>query len=510
MDFMNSKKAIWAGWVTILTLSLLLVVNGPLLSCQLPEIPPPPDSKTNDNIPSLLDLVPGARLLPETPQSADKTPLPVKPNILEDPAKGGTTSTSFDPVPAAPLRIYGDADFMLWWVRNGPSPPLLTTAPNNGQNANGLTGGIMGQPGTRVLFDGNQLNYGTFTTGRAKIGFDFGPDDFWSVEAGGFILPKQNINFVRTSNANGTPLLTIPFIDAATGIGSALDVSAQTASAPGSPAQPYLYGTMAIHSDLQVWGYEANLFAHSIRTADRSIDLFIGFRSLELDENLRINQTVTPTQDGNITFQYPTVGQGVSNYLNVMANSPVYITDFFGTRNQFYGGQVGGRFLWDRGPFSLELLGKVAVGVTHQEVTINGSTTASAVDNPNGGAPLTNLTTQGGTFALQNNIGSYSQNVFTVVPEINLNLRYKVTSWMEIYVGYNALYWSNVARPGDQIDTVLNSKLIPTGALLSSVTTPPSPAGSFVVGQEQGRPYFVFQNSAFWGQGVNFGVELRY
>ena len=69
------------------------------------------------------------------------------------------------------------------------------------------------------------------------------------------------------------------------------------------------------------------------------------------------------------------------------------------------------------------------------------------------------------------------------------------------------LYWSNVARPGSQIDTVLNSKLVPTGALLPTNT---NPVGLFVPGAEQGRPYFAFRDTAFWAHGLNFGMELRY
>ncbi len=440
--------------------------------------------------------------LGQAPEEGEKIPLPIQPGVKMDGASPlGPLLTQPTAARAAPL-FYVDADFLYWWVNHGPAPALLTTAPNNGLNPKGLTGGIIGQPGTQVLFDGHNLDYGGFSAVRAKAGVNLGPDGFWSLEFGGFLLPTRSINTTFSGSASGAPLLTVPFLDAATGQQSALDINSQN-----SLGQPYLTGNMTIHSDIQVWGYEADIIAHSIRAADRSVDLLFGFRSLTLNENLNINQTISGAQDGTLTLQSPIVGQGAANYLNVLANSPVFVTDQFSTRNEFYGAQVGARFRWDSGPWSADLNAKVAVGVTHEQATINGSTTATAVSNPNTGVVSANLTTPGGFFALQNNIGAFSQNQFSVVPEIGFNLRYEVTSWMHLKVGYSAMYWSNVARPGAQIDSTLNSKLIPSGPLLPTTTLP---VGAFIPGAEQGRPYFVFRDTAFWAQGINIGVEFRF
>jgi hypothetical protein len=437
---------------------------------------------------------------------------PEQPETISPPLASGLKLDGPSDAPLLPLEparrsslFYVDADYLLWWVNHGPAPTLLTTAPNNGINPNGLTGGILGQPGTQTLFDGHQLGYGSFSGFQGKVGVGLGDDGFWSLELGGFYLPKQSIDYVRSSNGNGVPLLTIPFTDASTGLNQSLDVSSQTIN-----HQPDLNGSIAIHSDLQVWGYELNLIAHSIRTEDRSVDLWLGFRSLTMDENLSINQTVTPAQNGDITIQYPTVGLGQNNYFAAAANAPVFVVDHFRTRNDFYGGQAGTRFSWNFAGFTADLTAKVAVGATHQQASIDGSTTATmVVANPAMPqiAPQS-LTTQGGTFALANNIGNYSQNQFSVVPEIGLNLKYAVTPRITLQVGYSATYWSNVARPGDQIDPVLNSKLIPTGGLIATNTN--GVPGAFLPGQEQGRPYFVFHDSAFWAQGLNFGVEFRY
>jgi hypothetical protein len=419
---------------------------------------------------------------------------PLGPGIKsEAPASEGTMVIPFD-APRRAARFYADADYLLWRVNNGPAPILLTTAPNNGLNANGLTGGILGQPGTTALFSGHDLDFGIFSGLRVKVGVNLGVEDFWAFEAGGFYLSRRSVNFNRTSNPDGTPLLTTPFLDASTGLQQSLDISSQDIN-----GNPILFGSISIRSEIKVWGYEFNAIAHSIRTADRSIDLFVGFRSLHLEETLNIDQSVTALTDNFIFLQSPTVGQGTA--FGVAANSPVFISDSFRTHNDFYGGQIGSKFTWDLGPFTADMTAKVALGVTHQQVSINGSSTATVALDPNTNAAVPNLTTPGGVFALQNNIGNFTQNQFTVVPEIGLNLQYAVTSWLKLHVGYSAVYWSNVARPGAQIDTVLNSKLIPTGALLGT---------TFMPGQEQGRPFFAFRDTAFWAYGVNFGMEFRY
>jgi hypothetical protein len=231
--------------------------------------------------------------------------------------------------PQSPL-FYVGADYLLWWVNHGPSPALLTTAPNNGLNTNPitgaqqLTGGILGQPGTTPLFTSSNLDYGAISGLRVSAGMFLEQNGIWSVEGGGFYLQNKSINYTAAGNANGTPLLTIPFIDASTGQQNALIVNSQV-GAPGSA--PYLTGSINIHSDLQVWGYALNAVAHSIRLADRSIDLIFGFRAVALDENLAISQNITAQQAGAITLQYPTVGQGASNYYNVPQGGSVYVLD---------------------------------------------------------------------------------------------------------------------------------------------------------------------------------------
>jgi hypothetical protein len=100
--------------------------------------------------------------------------------------------------------------------------------------------------------------------------------------------------------------------------------------------------------------------------------------------------------------------------------------------------------------------------------------------------------------ALPSNIGNFTRDQFAIVPEIGVNVGWHPTSHLRLFVGYNFLYWSNVLRPGDQIDRVLDITQIPN---FNTNGTNPSP---------QLRPVVPFKDVGFWAQGATFGLELKY
>ena len=161
--------------------------------------------------------------------------------------------------------------------------------------------------------------------------------------------------------------------------------------------------------------------------------------------------------------------------------------DLFDTENTFHGAELGFSTEFRYCRWSLEFLMKLGFGNTHSEVLIDGSTTTTV----GGGAPVTD---SGGLLALSTNVGRYSQDHFTVVPELGVTIAYDITSRLRATFGYTFIYWSRVARPGDQIDRYLNPSYIPNNG------PPIGPA----------RPAFTFATSNFWAQGMNFGMEYRF
>src|SRR5205814_2326867 len=136
------------------------------------------------------------------------------------------------------------------------------------------------------------------------------------------------------------------------------------------------------------------------------------------------------------------------------------------THNRFYGGQVGANAEVRRGRLSLEGRAKVALGVTNQTIDVNGFQT---ITTPAG------VTSQftGGLPALPTNIGHFTQNRFSVVPDVGVRVGYYLSDNVRVYVGYDLLYWSSVVRPGDQIDLVINASQIPN--FLPAGTPAPTP-----------------------------------
>jgi hypothetical protein len=350
-------------------------------------------------------------------------------------------------------RVYGGAEYLLWWTKDSPTPPLVSTSPVASQ-------GIIGQPGTVILFgdtgDDNEIRSG----GRFTVGYWLGPCQQWALEGSYFFLGQRSPGFFADSST--FPLLARPFFNENNGI-----EFSQVVTDPNRAT-----GSISVELPSRLWGAEANLRRAVCFGCGVNFDLLAGFRYVDLGEGVRIMEA------GQILPTVPVFGG--SNFL---------VIDDFATRNRFYGGQLGAETELRRGRWFVNLRGKVALGNMHQTVDINGG---QAVTAPDG----TRSTFRGGLLALPSNIGHFSQDHFAVVPEAGFNLGYHLTDGLRCYVGYTFLYMSNVLRPGDQIDRVLDINQIPNFTPGPSVT--------------QVRPVVPFKTADFWAQGLNFGLEFRY
>jgi hypothetical protein len=193
-----------------------------------------------------------------------------------------------------------------------------------------------------------------------------------------------------------------------------------------------------------------------------------------------------------------------------------FFNDQFNNRNNFYGGQFGVRGSYNLGRLSVGAAAKLALGVTYQSGTVDG-----AITTPGGTVALSTRNTAGlvfpgGVFAQPSNLSSYSRDVFTVVPEGRFDLGYAITSRLRCTLGYTFLCISNVARPGDQIDPVIN--LTRTNLASVSRATVGTGSSSIVFPIPQGSPpasgpiapTYPFRDSTFWAQGINVGLEYAW
>ena len=100
------------------------------------------------------------------------------------------------------------------------------------------------------------------------------------------------------------------------------------------------------------------------------------------------------------------------------------------------------------------------------------------------GANVTSAPT--GLLAQTSNIGRHGGSHFAFVPEVDLKIGYQLTDNLMVFVGYSALYMSDVVRPGQQVDLVIDK----TGNLQ--------------------RPIAPMRNTNFWAHGFNAGLEWKY
>ena len=113
--------------------------------------------------------------------------------------------------------------------------------------------------------------------------------------------------------------------------------------------------------------------------------------------------------------------------------------DEFHTKNQFFGGQAGILVTHEGERVTLDVVGKLGLGNTFNQLWVLGSNTAGA------GAQA---------FTGPANIGYYESNYFGVIPELDGNVSYRLTDRLSAHVGYNFLAYINAWRPGKDLGAV--------------------------------------------------------
>ena len=428
--------------------------------------------------------------------------------------------------PGSRGRAYVRGEYLLWWFDGMDTPALVTqSAP--------VDGGVLPNPGipndnpsTVILFGGKDLLDDSRDGARILFGV-------WIDDAGRQGLEFDYVTFgdetdtFSAGGEDGNPTISRPFFD----LFPDDDDNGVIDIPPGGPSEAAeqvssdtLDGTVTVrlNSEFDSFGVR---FRHNLCCCTdcdpccgdcaggcgvgigcgsgvgcgsgigwgggtRRVDLLTGFRYARLDEFLGVREDLT-VDAGDATGPIdPNIPPDGTQFI---------VNDLFETENEFVGGEIG--FLWEieQRRWSLELLSRLAIGSTRQRARIAGSTEV-ITDPPTVPAPDPSV---GGLLAQSSNIGSYERDEFSVMPEIGFTVGYRMTPRFKLTAGYTLLYWTNVLRPGDQIDREINGTLIPdfddTGAPIA-----PGP----LVGPL--RPEFQFRNTNLWAQGVNLGGELRW
>ncbi len=309
-------------------------------------------------------------------------------------------------------------EYLAWWQDGMNLPPLVTTSVD--PDVPRAQAGVWTDPSTRVLFGGGTVLNDSFNGGRLRFGVWLDRCHTWGVGAEYFQLGSETASFGGTST--GTPILARPFFNTETGMEDSelIAFPGVVTGTVGASATSELTGAAVNFRHLRCCddGCSRWLFCGCPEHFCSRTELMIGYRFLELKENVTISENLVST--------------------DMSSPGTFDIFDRFETRNQFNGFDIGWMYRRTRGFWTFDTLLRLGVGNTRQTVTINGQTTVSDPNDP----PAQTLT--GGLLAQTSNIGTYRQNEFTVVPEFNMNVGYQLTDHLRLKLGYTAIYWSNV------------------------------------------------------------------
>src|SRR5262245_29390251 len=378
---------------------------------------------------------------------------------------GATASAQDGP---AGTTAYARAELLRWRLQDSPlSVPLLTTTDAGG---------------TRTLLGGQGIDLGTQSGGRFTGGAWFDPTAMFGVEASAFFLERASRQDLFADDT-GSGRFALPYLNALNGAPSTFVLSAPGSVTPGRvvisdreeriviPGVTIPGATALVH-----FGTRSSLFGGDVIavTGDGEgpirFELLAGFRYLALDEEMVLEAS---------TLRVPAI-----------PGDQFTTTDLFKTRNDFYGPQAGVRFVYSGVAGFAELTGKAAAGTMIQQVDVAGALRTTAF-----GAATSY---PGGVFSQRSNLGTTSEAQFAVVSELQAHVGFQFGP-VRGFAGYSFLYASSVARPGNQIDPVINPNQS------ESLSRTATPAGGLPA-----APVRSVTPSSFWAQGVNFGLELRY
>jgi hypothetical protein len=356
-------------------------------------------------------------------------------------ASAQTTGTAT----AGPFTISAEA--LLWWFKGNATPPLVTD-------------GVLGDPGTKILLGGEDLDTNPNPGFRLTAGYAF--SEQWGLETSVFYIPSRTTRgAVSSSGAFDSEDIYVPIVDA-----TIPEESVSNLSSAGIYS-----GAATAKLSNNLLGAELNGTLRVAAGPGWRLDGIAGLRYLRLHESFRF------TTSSPFVPPFP---------------ADVYqTTDQFDATNHFLGAQLGLRARLDRGPWFATAVAKVALGAVRQHVDIEGTLLTN--DFNDFGTPI--AYPGGGYFAAPTNIGSRSRHVFGVVPEAGLTLGYRLTPWLALTAGYTFLYVNDVVRAPNQINRTVN---------YSDANAPPAPPS----GPQE--PSFKFKSSDFWAQGLSLGLAFRF
>lgn len=465
-------------------------------STPIPAAPlnvPPPSTPLHAPMPSGTTAPPAPVTGSALPPGAVKVGPPV-PAATYGPALPVASEGTFFAAPGswwnwgAPLdqqRWYLSAEYLYWWTRDSNLPPLVT-----GGNPNDFIPGSLSPitgPNSFITYGNQPIDAQGRSGARFAIGRWFGDCSPWALEFGGFFLGSRETSFSDASSDGR--LIARPFFES-----NRNRPSAEIVAAPG------VIGSINVSTGSNFYGahfdWRRKLWCPTMcgtKCGPQSfrLDGTVGFRYINFDEHININETSQTTT--------ALLGDVVINGVQTIipAGTTSTIGESFRVDNDFYGGSFGVNGIYNLGRWSLGMGAKLSLGNTRQRLEIEGG---QVITRPDRGTE----NFAGGLLARPSNIGVYTADKFTVIPEVNFNVGYQFTNHFKMFVGYDFLYWNRVLRAADQIDTTVNITGVPFAP--QPGTAQRDSDGNLVPNGDLGRPRVLMTETDFWAQGISVGA----
>ena len=368
----------------------------------------------------------------------------------------------------APGRVWFNGEYLHWWTSGAHLPPMVST----------LTGPQETVPVT--LFGGDEIRNGDHDGYRMDFGMWLDCCHCWGIEADYFDVTGRpdgfDSGFSNGYNADGTEhsFARIVFDPAATPnlqVNSVAEVGFTVGRITVQTSDYFQSAGIWLRRQLRASEWStSNCDVNWTDSCARTfrLDAIGGYRFARLIDSVdeQDDSFVFNQNQPNALYQY--------TYLNS-----------YKTVNNFNGTELGLDGVYTMGRWSLDVVGKVALGFNNEYVRLYNQ----EFININDVVPGTPAAPQNA-----NPTQEFSRNRFAAIPELTVTAGYQVTDHLKFTVGYDLLYWTAVVRAADQI-AVEPTTGYPYGTLVGNYST---------------LPAFSFNESHFLAQGLRLGGEFRF
>ena len=271
-------------------------------------------------------------------------PLPPPPEIGTATVLTGELPASADPRYGE--YVFGSVDYLLFWIRRGPTPTPISTVPTAVAVAD-LAGTDLPPGAVANIFPG-ELDYDSFNGARGWLGRGLTADRVWSVDGSDLQRFEETVGGAVAST--GVPVIGRSFVDV------------------GAGRETFLY-------DLTPDGLTRGRSPWTPRASSTPPTPTSGRRGRPCSPTWvppPSPASGSPVAGGAGDRQRgdaPGRGRRAGHGLHVERVVP-------GVRNEFYGPQVGFASQYRYGCVTLDVTGKLAMGVVNQQVQIDGFATS--------------------------------------------------------------------------------------------------------------------------------------